>query len=917
MAFDFSKLSDQELEDLYQSELARQQPVQQPENDDRYEITKGFSSSVDNVKAMGGGLTALAGDALDSDSLRDYGMEVYERNTAEAAKNQGRITDFDQIKNTNDTLDYILQAIGSAAPTALTMIFTGGVSGAVGKKLASKAVASYIKERTGKKASEAAIKKFTQAALKRAAQKGQMTGAVAGSMGMETGSIYGEAADEGAEGAKAIGASLAGGALAGAFDAFPVMGVAKRFGFGSDFAKFAQERLSKQKLTHRVSEAAGVTGVKEFGTEMAQTGIEEITKAYILDRELPEDIGHMMLNAGFTGMAGGAALGAVGGIPRVSAPQEQQKINLPQDELDKLTTELDDVGNAEIRQNTAISNILGDPNEGLSSLNNEGDELDIVNMRATQALHKQEDQTKRQGEIDLAVEMEQIDQLLRAQNLQPNDKYARQDKALGVIDDLIGDTDSGLIDEGQTDTLNVIRNQAARNQAAQNISEFKNKRVEQTQKQEKPDQLSKVQKQAREEKGQQVGKVLIGDTDSALVEVQENFYQPVEKEHPGKKEQIDQLHKIQRNLRTQDNTPESIQQLKRTQDIVNRLKRGEKLSEQAIARIVNQSEVKRNEKTAEIKLEIPTKENVLSEKTQAQEQTVVETNDLPGLDQPFYLETDDYVQPPITARDIEDDVGYGIISREEGDKRISLLPESSSPVKNINNAEFNALVSEWSGGNGVINVPYTELDKQNTNISNDQLKRVHENKGKWWANQGLRHITVQNLTDKVNNGDSKFTTPERKVLRVLNNYVNQEQDYKHELDNIETTPHTLTPEENKAFDDAVDLSPYAPKQEPSDAQKKEYDTGMDGQIKQTRPPSQNNIDLGEGNEAPITQQDDLFQEVYEPESKPSQETSSRSLNRIQYYFEDDKNNPVSKTAQEMYDDIKGRIDIVRALKECI
>jgi len=300
-------------DDEFQADLARLQGG----TDDRWEVTKGISSGIDSLQATGGGVMALAGDAIDSDAVRNAGMDIYNRNIEEAQENAPRITDYHDIRTdgvgnfVEDATDYAVGGIGQMLPSVATMIGTGGIGGLAAKKIAQK----VVKDKFGNKAKAVALKK--------AQQKGQVAGAATGSIGMETGEIYGDVAEQGAEGSEAIIPSLIGGTAAGALDVLPVLNVAKKFGFGGDFAEHLQKRYGDMGRTQRMGEMGVKTGLQEAGTEAAQTFIEEATKSFILERELPEDISHELINSALLGFVGGGTLGGAAGIAKPKGPIEK------------------------------------------------------------------------------------------------------------------------------------------------------------------------------------------------------------------------------------------------------------------------------------------------------------------------------------------------------------------------------------------------------------------------------------------------------------------------------------------------------------------------------------------------------------------------------------------------------------------
>jgi hypothetical protein len=220
-------------------------------------------------------------------------------------------------------------SLGQLAPTVAGVIASGGVGGVIARQAAKRSIANYLKKNVGKEVSQ----KATANILRKAAVKGQMAGAGAGAMGMETGEIYGDVASEGFEGAKAIASSIAGGVAAGSLDVLPVMRIAKQFGFAGGLTKAMQSKYAEMGLGKRIGSMAASQAGFEAVTEGLQTVIEEGTKAYIKDTDMPDDLRSMVLNAAAAGAVGGFAMGGIGGVPRPAPPRQEIDLDQIQDKI--------------------------------------------------------------------------------------------------------------------------------------------------------------------------------------------------------------------------------------------------------------------------------------------------------------------------------------------------------------------------------------------------------------------------------------------------------------------------------------------------------------------------------------------------------------------------------------------------------
>ena len=94
--------------------------------DDRSEFRKGFESGYSGLKATGSGLVGLIGSAIGSEGMRDWGIEGYQENMAEASQSAGEVTDYKDIHGVMDAVDYVSFHAGSALPMFAPSLLSGG-----------------------------------------------------------------------------------------------------------------------------------------------------------------------------------------------------------------------------------------------------------------------------------------------------------------------------------------------------------------------------------------------------------------------------------------------------------------------------------------------------------------------------------------------------------------------------------------------------------------------------------------------------------------------------------------------------------------------------------------------------------------------------------------------------------------------
>jgi len=306
-------------------------PADQPIEDDSWLVTKGLKAGIDQTQALGGGLMAAAGDALGVDSVRDYGMEVYNRNMEEAGQNAtpGEFTDIDSL---GDAADWALWQAGNLIPTMGTVLLGGGVGGVAARQGAKQFAQGYIKDQIAAGMSkQAAIQLAAKATAKKFATRetiGQAAGAYAAGTGLETGSIYGETGD--------AGVSFAHGAIAGAVEALPMMNILNKFGLG---------KAAKEQIKRSVLKEAGKQSVLEGSTEALQTLIEQHAAYWVenngesLLNNLGEANTKEIINAAAAGALGGSVFGGGGqalanrgGIEPSSNPSLNDQINTAEDQ---------------------------------------------------------------------------------------------------------------------------------------------------------------------------------------------------------------------------------------------------------------------------------------------------------------------------------------------------------------------------------------------------------------------------------------------------------------------------------------------------------------------------------------------------------------------------------------------------------
>lgn len=262
-------------------------------NDDDSAMTRGFKAGIDQTQAIAGGAIGLLGDKLGLDSVRDYGLEVYNRNMDEAGENAPE-TNFLDIDSVGSAANWAGYALGNAAPMLAASLLGGGIGGIAAKALTKKGIERFVKEQVEngveREVAEATAKKMAQTAV----GQGSAAGAVASSFGMSAGSIYGDTEE--------ADVAVAHGIVAGALDAFPVIRALRKAGVGEQ----AVEEISESVVSEIAKQ-----GIAEGGTEAVQTFIEQHASFWVQQNEsllanLDEvNVDEIIEAAAMGGLAGG------------------------------------------------------------------------------------------------------------------------------------------------------------------------------------------------------------------------------------------------------------------------------------------------------------------------------------------------------------------------------------------------------------------------------------------------------------------------------------------------------------------------------------------------------------------------------------------------------------------------------------
>lgn len=356
---------------------------------------KMLGAGADQVQGLVFGGVGLAGDVVGSDTIKDFGLEGYQRNMQDAAvaREEAGMIDADEIDGFGSAAKFAYGSLLENLPQLAPTIALGGAGGIAGRQLVKKGLQEVIEEGVSaglsRKAAEAAVanavasrggakafltgtadkaaarqlmeggftREATEAALGRVAagklapQAGVTAGNIASGQAMSMGSIYGDTEDAGL----AVTYGAAAGAVEGLADTILFSPFAKR-AFGVDVA----ERSAKNKSVLAEAGKGFVKGVAVEGPleEYPQTYIEQLAKLekdpnyYGPDGIDSEQAKRERLNAAAAGSVVGGTIGPVGGALEALAPRTKNALQglvqkplsdpetgLPPNETDPFTSE--------------------------------------------------------------------------------------------------------------------------------------------------------------------------------------------------------------------------------------------------------------------------------------------------------------------------------------------------------------------------------------------------------------------------------------------------------------------------------------------------------------------------------------------------------------------------------------------------
>ncbi|PZU71067.1 MAG: hypothetical protein DI540_01030 [Sphingobium sp.] len=279
-------------------------PGQRPGVGDQFrsDVKRGVA----NVGNLGVGLAALGADLVGADDTADALLQRYIANEAENAdKNPAVIGTYKNVHDLGDAGRYALEAVGENLPMLVPSLLSGGLGAVAARKAAERGVVKFIDAQIAKGVSREVAERQAAQFVTRRATAGAAGGAAASSVGMESGSIYGDTFSE--TGKKAPGLALTFGVPAGLLDAIEPVYALRRV------AGPAVDQLAGG-IIRRIGREAGTQFLIEAGTEGLQTLLEQAPKSIETGQPYwTEELLDQVIDAGLKGGIGGGVIGAGSG----------------------------------------------------------------------------------------------------------------------------------------------------------------------------------------------------------------------------------------------------------------------------------------------------------------------------------------------------------------------------------------------------------------------------------------------------------------------------------------------------------------------------------------------------------------------------------------------------------------------------
>lgn len=350
------------------------------------EARAGFSRGIDQLQQTAYGVGALAADALNFDTARDFFAKGVEEQNKQIAEHPGSVESHDQVDNFDSFMRYVFGSAGEVAPNLIESVVTGLGGALVGSAAGPEGtvtggVGGFIARKAARELVKRGVKDVTEEVVKTEAKKiaskyGAMTALGLSSWGQETGGIYNDMAGDPniAESDRKLSAVI-GGFIAAAPETFMEGWITSKFFKGVPSVTKPEVEQAKNyvvKFMQNYGKEIMKVVPGEGGQEFAQTVVEEAAKNWADPNRrdaifsFNDEQKKQFIDATFKGAIGGAMGGGVAAHAETRVPQH------PNPEI--RTRERDTMARAE-DLSPPIEIAVGESDERLSAIGKRRDEI--------------------------------------------------------------------------------------------------------------------------------------------------------------------------------------------------------------------------------------------------------------------------------------------------------------------------------------------------------------------------------------------------------------------------------------------------------------------------------------------------------------------------------------------------------------
>ena len=264
-------------------------PEPEPE-EEMGNFNRGLNMAVEEAQGLAGGVKALVGSSIGNDEWVDSGMEIYQRNMAEAEQYAGDVQKIEDIDwDAGEAGKWLAHTAGRFLPDIGMAVVSGGIGGAVTKKVVKEGIKNKVNDQAQdivqagieKDAADYIARMFAEKeaadAVGKAAFRGSVAGAAAYTGQQSAGGSFARILEE--TGVEAPLTALGVGAASGFLEAAPFMRV-----FSSMFPKGKAKEFGEFIAGDLATRPPWITSaLKDIGNTMGINAVTDATQLILDD----------------------------------------------------------------------------------------------------------------------------------------------------------------------------------------------------------------------------------------------------------------------------------------------------------------------------------------------------------------------------------------------------------------------------------------------------------------------------------------------------------------------------------------------------------------------------------------------------------------------------------------------------------